>query len=198
MLKNKSTQIILLISFILIIYTVLTSSIMNVRSEIQVSETLISSVLNWSAHVHNDRKEVISREQKLSKEIDPRFVDKMKGKILLQVGSRGESYYVNPDDRKRYYLGASLAGYKLFKSFSLVLADEELMEYLYIEKKFPDEFDGRIVRGLDNKEKYYYIHPDINESHEFSRPKELREVIETVALGIDNKHLRMIEVADSE
>lgn len=31
--------------------------------------------------------------------------NRLKGKILLQVESAGEAWYVNPDNEKRYYLG---------------------------------------------------------------------------------------------
>ncbi len=37
--------------------------------------------------------------------VDMKFADNQKGKILLQVESKGEAWYINPKDSKKYFLG---------------------------------------------------------------------------------------------
>ncbi len=45
--------------------------------------------------------------------IDNNFANAQKGKILLQVESSGEAWYVNPDNSKRYFLGKPAEALKL-------------------------------------------------------------------------------------
>jgi len=47
------------------------------------------------------------------------FANQQKGKILLQVESRGEAWYVDPADGKRYYLADGSAAYQIMRYLSL-------------------------------------------------------------------------------
>ncbi len=58
---------------------------------------------------YGDKAEILSGYDPLAKDkklpINTAYANKMKGKILLQVESHGEAWYVNPADGKRYFLG---------------------------------------------------------------------------------------------
>ena len=43
------------------------------------------------------------------------LTNQLKGKILLQVESNGEAFYLNPADNKRYYMGRPMDAYLLIK-----------------------------------------------------------------------------------
>lgn len=58
--------------------------------------------------------------------IDKNFANKFKGKILLQVESRGEAWYVNPADGKRYYMPTGDAAYQIMKFLSLGIKSKDL------------------------------------------------------------------------
>ncbi|OGL87502.1 hypothetical protein A3I40_01930 [Candidatus Uhrbacteria bacterium RIFCSPLOWO2_02_FULL_48_12] len=51
---------------------------------------------------------------------------RLSGRILLQVESRGEAWYVNPTNNRRYYLKDGEAAYKLMKKFALGVSSADL------------------------------------------------------------------------
>jgi len=52
--------------------------------------------------------------------------DKLKGQILLQVESRGEAWYVNPKDGKRYYMQDGNSAYQIMRFLSLGITNANL------------------------------------------------------------------------
>lgn len=57
---------------------------------------------------------------------DPKFSQKMSGRILLQVESKGEAWYVNPTDLKRFYLGRPADAFSLMRSLGLGISNANL------------------------------------------------------------------------
>lgn len=51
--------------------------------------------------------------------IDENAASKLKGKIVLQVESHGEAWYINPTDGKRYYMGNGAQAYEIMRFLSL-------------------------------------------------------------------------------
>lgn len=64
---------------------------------------------------------------------DTNLIEKLKGKILLQVESRGEAWYINPQDGKRYYMADGDAAYDIMRFLSLGITNENLSK---IEESF--------------------------------------------------------------
>lgn len=58
---------------------------------------------------------------------DKTLINRLKGRILLQVQQRGEAYYVHPDDGKAHYMANGEAAYALMRSFSLGITDVNLL-----------------------------------------------------------------------
>jgi hypothetical protein len=58
--------------------------------------------------------------------VNEELVDRLRGYILLQVESRGEAWYVNPVDGKRYYMGNGDEAYKIMYSQSLGITNNDL------------------------------------------------------------------------
>ncbi|MFA6304135.1 MAG: trypsin-like peptidase domain-containing protein [Patescibacteria group bacterium] len=56
------------------------------------------------------------------------FANKFKGKILLQVESRGQAWYVNPKDGKRYFLGTADDAYQVMKQQSMGIAEKDFVK----------------------------------------------------------------------
>ena len=50
------------------------------------------------------------------------------GQILLQVESRGEAWYINPDDGKRYYMKDGPAAYQIMRFLSLGISNTDLSQ----------------------------------------------------------------------
>jgi hypothetical protein len=58
--------------------------------------------------------------------IDPSYAKRKGGRILLQVEGKGEAWYVNPVDDKRYYLGRPADAFNIMKNLGLGISKEDL------------------------------------------------------------------------
>ncbi len=58
--------------------------------------------------------------------LDLNLANSLKGKILLQVQSKGEAWYVNPADGKRYYMKDGDSAYQIMRFLSLGITNENL------------------------------------------------------------------------
>jgi hypothetical protein len=66
------------------------------------------------------------------------LADTTSGKILLQVDSHGEAWYVYPVNKKRYYMKDGAAAYQMLRSFGLGITNTNL-------SKIPVGFESRFV-----------------------------------------------------
>ncbi len=57
--------------------------------------------------------------------IDKNFAKSLMGKILLQVEGRGEAWYVNPIDNKRYFLGRADDAFELMRSLGVGINNKD-------------------------------------------------------------------------
>jgi hypothetical protein len=57
---------------------------------------------------------------------DINFAKAQSGKIFLQVESKGEAWYVNPVDNKRYFLGRSADAYQVMRKLGLGISNKDL------------------------------------------------------------------------
>lgn len=62
---------------------------------------------------------------------DAALVSRLKGRILLQVESRGEAWYVNPVDGKRYYLKDGPTAYELMRKLGMGVYTSDLITLSY-------------------------------------------------------------------
>lgn len=53
---------------------------------------------------------------------------KLSGRILLQVQSAGQAWYVNPADGKKYYLGRPADAFKIIKNLAMGISDTDLAQ----------------------------------------------------------------------
>ena len=54
------------------------------------------------------------------------LANRLKGRILLQVESRGEAWYVSPVDGKRYYMADGEAAYQIMRFLSLGITNVDI------------------------------------------------------------------------
>jgi hypothetical protein len=57
---------------------------------------------------------------------DMPFTRQHLGKIFLQVEDRGEAWWVNPEDGKRYFLGQPEDAYEIMRNFGLGISNEDI------------------------------------------------------------------------
>jgi len=58
--------------------------------------------------------------------VDASLAKRLSGRILLQVESRGEAWYINPVDNKRYYLGRPEDAFAVMKRLSVGVSNKNL------------------------------------------------------------------------
>jgi hypothetical protein len=58
--------------------------------------------------------------------IDTYLVDRLKGKILIQVQKNGEAWYVNPVNGKRYFLGLPPDAFQIMRGLGLGITNADL------------------------------------------------------------------------
>jgi|GEM_PF-2699885 len=66
------------------------------------------------------------------------LANQLKGRILLQVESHGEAWYVHPSDNKRYYLPDGDTAYTALRTFGLGISNANIA-------KIPVGFESRLV-----------------------------------------------------
>lgn len=192
--KAHILRYVLLVNVMVVGYIFVTSLYIGYKSDKKIYEVAQDFVLERAKVYFEDKGKVVDREIKLSLSPDIKLAETMKGKILLQVESAGEAWYVDPYSLKRQYLGLPQKIDKSLEKFVIAISSNELQRYLGDESVFPDEFLGKIVRG-DSKEIAYYVSPADKKGYGFSDYKEAMEMIEKVGEGITNENIRKIEVA---
>ncbi|MCD4760429.1 thrombospondin type 3 repeat-containing protein, partial [bacterium] len=80
---------------------------------------------------YTDRAEILNGYNPLGAgqmNYDNSVVDSVLGKIVLQVESRGEAWYINPVDGKRYYMKDGSAAYQIMRYLSLGITNADLFQ----------------------------------------------------------------------
>lgn len=115
---------------------------------------------------------------------------RLSGRILLQVESRGEAWYVNVKDNKKYYLGRPDDAFSLMKKLSLGISETEFASW---NKGAPAWAKGGLfIRPQSHGEAYYV---DLNGRWNYlGRPMDAWLLFRSKGLGITNSDLAQIPV----
>jgi hypothetical protein len=136
-----------------------------------------------------DENPIITKTQTLTKE-DIQFATKLKGTILLQVESKGEGWYVNPGDMKKYYLGRPTDAFNIMKKLGLGIKHDELAGYNNL--KFPSRLSGKIVLDVEQNGEAYYVNPKDLRGYFLNRPSDAFKIMIELGLGITNSDITKI------
>lgn len=122
--------------------------------------------------------------------IDQSFLNKLKGRIILQVESHGEAWYVNPKDSKRYYMVNGDKAYDVMRNFGIGINNKDL-EKIKANKVFAKKNSGKILLQVESRGEAYYI--DFNGiAHYLKDGAAAYEVMRSLGLGIKNNDLNKI------
>ena len=185
---------IVLIDLVIVIYIIFSSTIIEYRSEKKVRDIMVDTVMEWSTKKFDEYHTVMERETRLMDEVDIELSDRLKGNILLQIESKGEAWYVYPNDGKRYYLGKPQDTMRVIEELGVSVASEELFNYLYFDKGFPESTAGMIIRNQADESEAYYVHPETRYGHLLGKEGNALTVMMDQGLGITNKNIRKIEL----
>ncbi len=118
----------------------------------------------------------------------------LKGKILLQVESKGEAWYVNPQDGKRYYLANGEDAFKIMKTLGVGISNKDL-EKIKTDANFRKKFVGKILLQVESHGEAYYISFDGRYNY-LKDGAAAYAVMRKLGLGISNKDLAKIAVKE--
>lgn len=121
------------------------------------------------------------------------LASKLKGRILLQVESKGEAWYVNPDNSKRYYLGRPADAFQVMRELGLGISNKDYNSFKGIA---PKRLSGKILLKVEDSGKAYYVNPVNLKKYYLGRPADAFKVMRELGLGITNKDLDKISKSD--
>lgn len=114
---------------------------------------------------------------------------KLKGKILLQVESKGEAWYVNPDNESRHYLGKPDDAFKVMREIGLGISSKDFNSF---NGKAPSRLSGKILIKVEDSGRAYYVNPSDLKLHFLGRPADAFQIMRKLGLGISNNDLNQI------
>lgn len=123
------------------------------------------------------------------------LASKLKGKILLQVEDRGQAWYVNPTDGKKYSLGLPVDAFNVMRQLALGVSNAN---FAAIEES-PSEWKklaGRILLKIEDNGKAYYFNAADLKLYYLGRPADAFAVMRKLGLGITNANLNAITSAE--
>lgn len=135
------------------------------------------------------REEFIEKERSLTGQIDQNLANRLKGNILLQVEERGQAWYVNPADGKKYYFGRSADAFNIIRTLALGASHKFIAD----NKIFPERVVGKILLDVEDHGKAYYINPKDKKSYYLGKPADAFAAMKSFGLGITNDNIRKIE-----
>lgn len=115
----------------------------------------------------------------------------LKGRILLQVESHGEAWYVNPANSQRYYLGRPADAFNLMRTLGLGVSNADFSKFSGVA---PKVLAGKILLKVQDKGQAYYVNPVDLKMHYLGRPADAFAVMRNLGLGISNQNLNRITV----
>lgn len=116
---------------------------------------------------------------------------RLSGRILLQVEDKGQAWYVNPADNKKYYLGRPQDALNLMRRFGLGISNNN---FAALEKN-PGawrQLAGKILIKTEDSGKAYYFDPVNLRLDYLGRPQDAFNVMRIRGLGIKNSDLNQV------
>ncbi|GEM_PF-5510783 len=138
------------------------------------------------------QKDLNSEKENSSQNTDDALVKRLKGTILLKVESHGEAYYINPENKKGYYLGRPGDAFNIMRKLGLGATHEFITSYTV----YPDHVSGKILLDVEKNGEAYYIYPKDKKAYYLGRPSDAFDIMRKLGLGITNNDIRKIDVGN--
>ncbi len=123
------------------------------------------------------------------------LADQLSGKLLLQVESKGEIWYVNPDDNQRYEV-TILNSLPLFRKFALGISTTDLNKIPMLQQSISKDFGlrlkGKFLLDVENKGRIWYV--DFAGFRHEVKQENVLNIFQNLSLGISNENLAGIPI----
>lgn len=121
------------------------------------------------------------------------LTNRLKGRILLQIESNGEAWYVNPKNLKRYYLGRPADAFRIMRELGLGISENS---YNSFNGYAAQRLAGKILLRVEANGEAYYVNPIDLKMHYLGRPADAFSVMRELGLGISNNDIGLIDVKE--
>jgi ribosomal protein L30/L7E len=132
-------------------------------------------------------------EKGLVTTVNKALVDRLSGRILLQIELHGEAWYVNPVNSTKYFLGRPADAFAVMRKLGLGISTKNFDSY---NGKAPARLAGRILLKVEDHGEAYYVNPVDLKMHFLGRPADAFSIMRSLGLGITNTNLRQITVSE--
>lgn len=119
----------------------------------------------------------------------------LKGKILLQVESHGEAWYVNPGNEEKYYLADGNAAFQIMKNLGYGVSNNDLAK-IKSDANFRKKFIGKILLQVESHGEAYYISSDGRYNY-LQDGAAAFSLMRKLGLGVSNKDLEKIKTSSA-
>ena len=147
--------------------------------------------------------------QKVDK-VDLDIINRLRGKILLQVENNGEAWYVKPDDNKRYYMKDGSTAYQMMRLFSLGITNENLYTIpnvanttemknstpICTQNTLANQLRGKILLQVEEHGEAWYVDPVKCRTIYMKDGSMAYEIMRFLGLGITNTDLSKIPIGN--
>lgn len=116
--------------------------------------------------------------------------ENLKGRILIQVESKGEAYYINPKDGLKYYMSNGDEAFKIMKTLGVGMSNKDIVK-MKSDVNFRKKFIGKILLQVESHGEAYYISFDGRYNYLKDGASALT-VMKKLGLGISNANLNKI------
>lgn len=117
--------------------------------------------------------------------------EKLSGKILLQVESVGQAWYIDPETSERAFLGRPADAFRIMRELGLGISEKDYNSFAgYV----PSRLSGKILLRVEAKGEAYYVFPDDLKMYYLGRPADAFSLMREKGLGITNDDLNKVPV----
>lgn len=138
----------------------------------------------------------------------PKKIANVKGRILLQVQSAGEAWYVNHKTGERTLLGRPTDAFAAMRKEGIGVSTIDLKRLFGIvpsnqkelkvkDSAFGQKLAGAIILHVERKGEAYYLDPSTMTAYFLGRPSDAFAVMRNRGLGITNENLSAVPQASS-
>ncbi len=136
----------------------------------------------------------VALEKSLVTKVNLSLAKRLAGRILLQVESHGEAWYVNPLDVLKYFLGRPADAFAIMRKFGLGVSEKDYNTFT--KGTAPASLSGRILLRVQAHGEAYYVNPLDHKLYSMGRPADAFALMRRFGLGISNADLRQIGVGE--
>ncbi len=138
---------------------------------------------------------VIAKEASSAIPVTGTLLNRLKGRILLQVQDKGQAWYLNPVDGLRYNLGRPEDAYNVMRQLALGVSNDSFSAIENSPSSWR-KFAGRILLKTEDNGKAYYFDPTALKLYYLGRPADAFNVMRGRGLGVTNSDLSKIKAAN--